>query len=143
MCCAVEIGMFVMGIITLVKGRVTLSRNRVVEGMPAYIIGGILVSVVPVSFGIGVIVGIVIAARTGAPPTPQQLAPFSLLELVVILVALVASMAIGSYAGKKPSRKKPAADTATINPPYRPLDPNNPYAAPQSDDRDRLLDEMQ
>ena len=38
---------------------------------------------------------------------------------------------------------KPATGIGTTNPPYRPVDPSNPYAAPKSDDWDRLLDEMQ
>lgn len=143
MCCAVEVGMFVMGIITLVKGRITLSRNRVVEGGPAYIIGGILVAVLPLAFGTGILIGIVIAAKTGAAPTPQQIAPYAFIDVVVVLAALGASLAIGTYSGKKPRSSKPAAGLGTTNPPYRPVDPNNPYAAPQSDDRDRLLDEMQ
>lgn len=48
MCCLVEIGMFVFGIVTLVKGRFQLSRTKVVVGAPAYVIGAILTAVLPV-----------------------------------------------------------------------------------------------
>lgn len=141
-CCIAEIAMFVFGIITLVKGTFQVSRNRVVTGPPAYLIGAILVGVLPLAVVIGLILGFLFAMRNGGPPNANQLQPFMGIDAAVVLLAFVAVMVIGFTTGK-PKQQAPAPRTGpAVNPPYRPADPNNPYAAPQADERDRLLDDM-
>ncbi|HEX7449146.1 MAG TPA: hypothetical protein VF306_16450 [Pirellulales bacterium] len=148
MCCFVEVGMFVFGIITLVKGRFQLSRTKVVVGAPAYAIGAILTAVLPVALMIGVIVGLAVFAQAGAAPgegiNAQQRIAYGSVDAGVVLVALVAVMAI-AFATAKEAAKKPRATPfgAGSLPPTAPPDPNNPYSAPQSDQRDRLLDDLQ
>ncbi|HVX14459.1 MAG TPA: hypothetical protein VHC22_24950 [Pirellulales bacterium] len=144
MCCIAEIGMLVFGIVTLVKGSFTVSRNRVVYGTPAYIIGAILVMVLPTIFVIGLGLGIVMAAQ-GQAPSLDKPGALVAIDPAVVLLALTA-ITIISFSSGQPAKGKKRAPTPLQpmgNPPFQPLDPNNPYAAPQSDDRDRLLDEMQ
>ena len=57
MCCIAEIAMVIMGIVTLVKGSFMVSRTRVVRGAPAYVIGAILVAVLPTALVVGFLVG--------------------------------------------------------------------------------------
>ncbi len=145
MCCVLELVMTVFGIVILVKGTVQFTRNRQVRGAPAYIIGAILVAVLPTAFLVGIVYGIVLAIKTGAPPKVEQLQPTAtIIEAAIVLVAIIAAAAIASATAKEPKRKKTTIEVGpSVNPPYRPVDPNNPYAAPQSDDRDRLLDDIQ
>jgi hypothetical protein len=51
LCCGAEIGMLIFGIITLVKGNFALSGSRVVQGVPARVIGVLLL--VPLIAGQG------------------------------------------------------------------------------------------
>ena len=51
LCCGAEIGIFIFGIITLVKGNFTLSRSRVIQGAPARVVGALLL--VPLIVGQG------------------------------------------------------------------------------------------
>lgn len=143
-CCIAEIAMFIFGIMTLAKGSFTLSRNRVVRGAPAYVIGAILTAVLPVVLGIGFAIGFFIAAK-GGNPQDMKIGPLAAVDPIVVLLALVAVLAIGLATGKEPQKRKstsaPFAGGPT--PQLRPVDPNNPYASPQTDERDRLLDEMQ
>ena len=90
------------------------------------------------------LVGVVIVARTGKPPEGLQLAPMAAIDLVVVSVALIAVISIGFATAKAPKSKKIASAPMSppVNPPFRSADPNNPYASPQGDERDRLLDEM-
>lgn len=142
-CCIAEIAMFVFGITTLAKGSFILSRKRVVRGAPAYIIGIILISVIPAALGIGFIAGFVIALRTGQQPTREQLAPLQFIDTLVVLTALIAVLAIGFATGKEPAKKRVATPLGPPpNPSFTPTDPNNPYASPQSDQRDKLLEDL-
>lgn len=136
--------MFVFGIITLVKGRFQLSRTKVVVGAPAYIIGAILTAVLPMVLLIGIVVGAVLFARTGQQPNAQQRMAYSGIDLAVVALALASSMAIAFATAKEPKRKQmPISFGPPMPPPGASADPNNPYAAPQADDRDRFLDELQ
>lgn len=142
-CCIAEIAMLVFGIVTLVKGTFQVSRNRVVQGTPAYLIGAILVAVLPTVLAIGFVAGVVMTAKAGRPPTPQELQWLTGVEPAITLLALVAVLTIGLTAGKPKQKTSRARVEPMVNPPYTPADPNNPYAAPRPDDRDRLLDELQ
>lgn len=144
MCCFVEVGMFVFGIVTLVKGRFQLNRTKVVVGAPAYAIGAILVSVLPVVFVIGAIVGVAAVMQTGQPIAANERFRYAWIDASVVGLALLATMGIAFANAKEPKRKSsPTPFGPSMPPPTGPLDPNNPYAAPRGDDRDRLLDDLQ
>jgi hypothetical protein len=57
MCLVLEIALFVVGVLTLKRGRLSLTSNKVVSGTPAYIIGGIMVSFLPLMFLLGLLIG--------------------------------------------------------------------------------------
>lgn len=135
MCCAVEVGLFIFGVITLAKGRY-VSRNRVIEGAPAYLIGVILVMIVPFNFLIGLVFGVVWTIRNGAPPNVNQMPWAAGIEAFVVLLALVSVMLIGAIAGKSKDELSLPFAGPPLHPPFRPIDPDNPYAAPQADERE-------
>ncbi len=69
-----EIGMTIFGIIALTRGKFSLTRNRVVKGIPAYAIGIILTATFPVLFCAGFFAGIVMTILAhGRQPDVQQL----------------------------------------------------------------------
>ncbi len=72
MCCIVEVATLIMGIMALVKGEVTIFSGKVVRGAPAYIIGLILASTLPIALGLGVLVG-VMAVQNGGNPNANPL----------------------------------------------------------------------
>jgi hypothetical protein len=58
-----DIIMLIFGIITLVRGKFLLTRAKEVRGVPARIIGVILMLPLPLSFMAGLVLGAVIAAQ--------------------------------------------------------------------------------
>lgn len=94
MCCIAEIAMSVFGLVTLIRGQFSLSRSKVVRGTPAYIIGGLLLSTLPIALGLGMVIGFVLAARTGQPPTIEEMAPYGIVDVVVVVVILAAVLTV-------------------------------------------------
>lgn len=117
-------------------------------GAPAYAIGAILTAVLPVALLIGVMVGLAVFAQAGAAPgegiNAQQRIAYGSVDAGVVLVALVATLAIAFATAKQPPKKPRATPSGAASPPpTAPQSPSNPYSAPQSDERDRLLDDLQ
>jgi hypothetical protein len=50
-----EIGLAIFGILALVKGKMTLSKNKVVVGAPARLLGLLALMPLPVAFGVGLL----------------------------------------------------------------------------------------
>lgn len=103
-----EIGLIVMGIIALVKGKLTLSKTRVVYGTPARMLAIIAFLPIPLSIVGGLAIGVFYASQ-GKPVTPESLrVPAILMELGVLVVCIVAMYAIGwSLAGPAEPPKLP------------------------------------
>lgn len=112
-----EIGMLVMGILALVRGKIGLTPNRYVYGLPARIIGVILMLPLPLAFGGGLILGIILAAQ-GKPVDPKNLESTAAIMAISILVAVgLAVVIIGALTAKPlpPKVQRPPADEE--NPP--------------------------
>ena len=91
-----EIGMLVMGILALVRGKVSLTRNRIVTGTPARTIGVILILPLPLALASGFVLGIILVAQAGgAPPQQADLVKYALpLELGIVLLCFVVALII-------------------------------------------------
>jgi len=107
MCCIAEIASLVFGIITLATGKFRLTRNKVVYGAPARIVGGLLVAPLPVALAVGMLYGIVIVAGKGGgqtdilhPPTAMVIA-----EVMIFLVFFSAAMIVAMVNAGPPKRK--------------------------------------
>jgi hypothetical protein len=99
--------MLIFGIIALVKGSFSLTGNKVVSGLPARIVGVILIMPMPISLGVGFVYGLTLAA------TKQNIRDDSLqgaaivIELSIMAVCLVTALVV-AFANAKP-RARPAS----------------------------------
>jgi hypothetical protein len=90
MCCLiVEICLFVLGIIGIAKGTVSLTRTRVVSGTPARVIGGIFLLPLPAYILANVIAGVAIWGGDGQPD-PQTALGVGLVSLVALGLTVLA-----------------------------------------------------
>jgi hypothetical protein len=85
-----EVACLIAGIIILVNGRVSLSQGRVVTGAPARLAGLCLVAPLPVSFGVGFVYGLMLAARGRRIDLDQVQGTMALIELAILAVFVLA-----------------------------------------------------
>jgi hypothetical protein len=104
MCCVLEIAMLIWGIVALATGKFMVTRNKVVYGPMARVIGAILMLPLPVSFFIGILIGVGFAAQ-GKKFDMAKAQVFSPIELGIVVLCFAAAMAIALATGK-PVRKK-------------------------------------
>ena len=131
MCCFFEVAMSVWGIITLATGKFTISRDKVVTGAPAYVIGGILLLTLPIPLSIGFVIGFVSAVNTGQQPDVMN---YLWIDPAVVL-SILAIVGIIAFSTAKPPVPKTQQFAETKEPltPMPPTDPNNPYQSPHFD----------
>jgi hypothetical protein len=125
--------MTVYGIVTLVRGRFPLTRNRVVTGGPAYLIGVLLTATLPALLVMGMVIGFVATVRAGgAPPNPLE---FAFLDFLAVPLILLAVMIVAWTAPKdRPEEQVPvAADPLAPFGEALPPASDNPYASPYTD----------
>jgi hypothetical protein len=103
LCLIAEIAMAIFGIITLVKGKFSLTQNRVVKGIPAYVIGIILTATFPVILCVGFFAGIVMTILAhGRQPDVQQLKMIGFfLEIGTVFVISLIVLVLASLSSKK------------------------------------------
>lgn len=90
----IEIALLVMGFLALVRGRMTLGKNRVVLGIPARMLGMLALAPLPVAFVLGV--GYVLANAPAGQE--EQFADENGTTLMVIEAAVVLSTAAAIFA---------------------------------------------
>jgi hypothetical protein len=103
LCLIAEITMTIFGIITLAKGKFSFTRNRIVKGIPAYVIGIILIATFPVILSAGFITGVVMTILAhGRQPDMQHLKTIGVfLELGSVLVISLIVFAIACISSRK------------------------------------------
>jgi hypothetical protein len=99
MCLIVEILMLIVGLIGLIGGKLTLSKNFPLEGRRARIAGLILALPLPLAFGIGLVLGVLIG--TGALPSSATKYA-SCIDIGAVLAGLGGAIAY-AYATKPPA----------------------------------------
>jgi hypothetical protein len=104
MCFAAEIGMFVFGLLALVRGRFTLSFHRAVFGANARIIGVVLMLPLPLVFGFSYV--LIKSAGPEQDPTAQELERLARLESRLTLICLLTALGIAALAAKRISGGK-------------------------------------
>lgn len=131
--CLPEFAMMIFGIVILLRGKCTFSRNIVVTGRPAYAIGIILTGSLLWVVLIGAIVGIIEMTYAGGGPLDLGRNPY--IDLVLTPIILLVVVIIVAAFGTRP-KGKPVPST-TI-PPSAPMDlpspSENPYASPRPDE---------
>ena len=93
-----EIAMLIFGLIGLISGKLTLSKNFVLQGTRARIAGAILALPLPLALLTGVILGVLISA--GALPS-NAVSFASIIEIGLVLISLAGS--IGYASATKPA----------------------------------------
>jgi hypothetical protein len=113
LCCLAEIGSFIFGIIALVRGQFSLTRSRVVQKVPARIIGVLLLLPLLAGQGIGFIMGAakgVEFAAKGKEFTMQDAmnlqGPLLVVNVLATAVPLLAAFIIAVVTAKPPKPKR-------------------------------------
>jgi hypothetical protein len=104
-----EIGLMVFAIISLVRGKLVLTKNRVVTGVPARLLALIGFLPLPVSLVIGLALGAVLVAR-GQPIDQSRVRIIGgVVELGIIVLCVAAIYGIGFMIAKppEPERRRP------------------------------------
>ena len=108
MCCAFELSMCLFGLVVLVRGQFELSGGKTVSGVPAYLIGFLLLATGPL------ILMVTLAASYLAAARPQLIAGrasiFTIAEWVIVLGILVCASLLALLTAEKP--ELPEAETA-------------------------------
>jgi hypothetical protein len=110
MLCILEIACLTFGITILVRGRVSLSAKKEVRGGPAYLIGLLLIAILPLAAGIGLVVGIQQAQQGNAVGFNPA---FALIDLGVVGVLGISALLIALATAKpklKPKRRRSAEE---------------------------------
>ena len=137
--CLLQVGMLIMGIFALAKGEVQLTRRKVVRGLPARVIGIILMVPFPSQVLLGIVWGVVLGLQGTDPLTIQErimrTAPF--IDVAVTIGCALLAVILGVVLGKPP--RIPQAEPADSLPPLGPPQPpsNNPYEPPANPFSDR------
>jgi hypothetical protein len=112
MCClVVEIIMFVLGVIGVARGKVSLTRTRVAIGSPARIAGAILLVPLPAYIGANVVAGVALFGGGGAQPNlglQTAAGIVSLISIAVTLACFVTAIVICAVTAKPLSKRKAA-----------------------------------
>jgi hypothetical protein len=122
MCLILELAMLVAGIVTLVRGRLELPGDKRVTGMPAYIVGGMLIASVPIFLALTIGVEVIAVLATGNELPPGS--PLHFLGPLATLVILVAVLVVAHSNEDPPTEPR-------IPPHLDPNHPLSPYRPPQ------------
>ena len=126
-----EIVLGIYGLYVLITGKLKLSASKVVEGTPARLISLIMLAPFPVSFMIGLAIGIWAAANGhNIADLRMQLL---VVELVIVVGCAILAFGIAHAIAKPPGTVQPQKFPG-FGPdpqyPSRPSDPKNPYQPP-------------
>lgn len=102
--------MAVFGIMTLVRGSMTISKNKVATGGPAYVAGVLLLLPLPLSFAVGVIIGITVGGDINRVRELQESGTLVLVELGIIVGCLVLALVIATANAHPPHQRRRSED---------------------------------
>jgi dienelactone hydrolase len=91
----IEIALFILGIIALATGKLTLTKTRVVYGWPARLLGIIGLLPLPLSFGVGVAIGVLLAMR--GEPVENHRGLFIAIEVGIVFGCVALLYGIGLF----------------------------------------------
>lgn len=106
----IEVGLVIFGLIGLISGKLSLGKHYVVRGAAARWLGAVAMLPLPLSLGVGVIVGIILVARGGAiGPGALVIDDSTKLVLGLIEAGITFGCLIAVYAIGIPIAKRQAA----------------------------------
>ncbi len=109
MCLVLEILMLVFGIVTMITGKFTLTRSKIVRGTPARIVAGIMLLPLPLALVVGVPIVATILAKRGDEDKARLIG--TIVEASIVLICFIAAMTTAAiYAGPPPKKRRPRRD---------------------------------
>ena len=105
-----EIGMLIFGLMALIRGKLTLSKKSIVYGPMARVLGIVAMLPLPLSFAIGLLIGIALAAQGKRFEVEQWRGTFAIIEIGLIVACLVAVYAIGWSFAQPPYSAMPEVE---------------------------------
>lgn len=107
MICGLEIGLAIFGLIALVRGKMTLTKNKIVVGIPARLLG--LIALAP--FPIFLLVGVAFGVMNANAPDPEKVAKdnqglFTAIEVGVVILTAIVVFAVGAMVAVSPAEAK-------------------------------------
>lgn len=102
----IEIAMIIVGLLALVRGRMTISKNKVVTGAAARLLGLVALTPLPVAFA-----GVALYVAASAPGDPERFVEdnkFAIMgiEAGVVIVIAILVFGIGAAIGRPPEDKR-------------------------------------
>ena len=105
-----QIALTIMGIFILVKGKASLTRNKVCTGIPAIVVGVLFVLIIPILLVAGFFLGIGMALAGGTQEDALRYA--KILDAAVTWgIALTAIAIIFVYSKPRETKPHPEPDT--------------------------------
>ncbi|AMV26924.1 hypothetical protein VT84_21160 [Gemmata sp. SH-PL17] len=98
----IEVGLAIFGILALVRGRMTMSKGKVVVGVPARLLGLVALTPLPVAL---VVILLYTIAQGGADPekfAQDQRLTIALIEAGVVISIAVFVFVVGAMIGVSP-----------------------------------------
>jgi hypothetical protein len=105
-----EIALVVLGIYALVKGKLTLTKKKVVYGTPARLLAIIAFLPMPLSLMIGVIYGVVLTVKGQDVTSPGVRLTMIGIEAGVLILCTAALYGLGWQLAKPPEPQKAGFD---------------------------------
>jgi hypothetical protein len=107
-CLIAEICALIGGIIAVVTGKFTLTRNKVVRGAPARIVGVLLMVPLPVAIFFSIVVLGALLVRGGFDPTNPTNVPIGLrlIEPAIFVIFFTAALIIAAVHAEPPEPKR-------------------------------------
>ena len=138
MLCGLEIALTIMGIVAIYNQKLQFSKGKIVTGLPAILLGLLMVATIPMVIGGIVVVMFAIGFANPNQPVPDSsMWEFGVHLGVLAFVAITALIVTAMFGHPEeivpPNLNAPPmfADPLPPNPNWpRPSDPKNPYSPP-------------
>lgn len=85
----IEIALAIYGLIALIGGKLTISKTKVVLGVPARLLGALALTPLPLAFA-----AVIVYVAVQAPANPERFAEDNKLTLVLIEAVIVIGVAL-------------------------------------------------
>jgi hypothetical protein len=118
-----EIGMLIVGIIALARGKFSLTKKQVVEGATARVVGFVLILPLPLAFAAGFVISFGQAAQGKQVQLEDLKGTLTMVELGIVAACLIVAVAITLVSAQAPASKRPPdggsdeADNVDTTPP--------------------------
>jgi hypothetical protein len=133
-----DIIIFIFGLIAVITGKFSLTRKRIVRGLPARIVGILLLLPLPLSFATALVMGTVMVARNQPGNQKQYEDTVRAISTLLTVLFFVAAIIVSICTAKIELKKVPSQDEGTGDDPlgtFRPEEKRRTPAPPPPDDR--------